>query len=82
MPSLVRFEVEADGAFPQVGLASMLAKYLREAFMALFNEHFRRICPDVAPTAGYTQDARRWLDETRALRASHGIPDSDLVRTR
>lgn len=75
----VAFEVEADGSAPHVGLASMLAKCLREKFMSLFNGHFAPSCPGVAPTAGYRQDARRWLDETRATRSS---ADSELVRWR
>lgn len=80
--AFVRFEVEADGTFPQVGLASMLAKYLREVFMGLFNAHFAGMCPGVVPTAGYVEDGRRWLAETRAARESAGVPDSDLVRRR
>jgi ribonuclease HII len=78
----VRFEVEADGGAPQVGLASMLAKYLREAFMDLFNAHFAKLAPAALPTAGYTEDGRRWLAETRAVREAAGVPDSDLVRLR
>lgn len=81
-PAILRFEVEADGGFPQVGLASMLAKYLREVFMSLFNAHFAEICPGVAPTAGYVEDGRRWLAATRASRTAAGVPDSDLVRLR
>jgi hypothetical protein len=80
--AFVRFEVEADGTSPHVGLASMLAKYLREVFMGLFNAHFATLCPGVAPTAGYVEDGRRWLAETRAARAAAGVPDSDLVRRR
>ena len=78
----LRFEVEADGGYPQVGLASMLAKYLREVHMGLFNAHFARVCPDVAPAAGYRGDGRRWLDQSRRAREAAGIPDSDLVRLR
>jgi hypothetical protein len=78
----VSFVVEADHEFPQVGLASMLAKYLREAFMERFNEYFARLAPGVAPTAGYVEDGRRWLEATRVARASHGVPDSELVRRR
>jgi ribonuclease HII len=81
-PAFVRFEVEADGAFPQVGLASMLAKYLREAFMETFNAFFARLIPDVAPTAGYYEDGRRWLEAGRAARLAAGVPDERLVRLR
>ena len=81
-PAEVSFEVEADGRHPQVGLASMLAKYLREVFMSLFNEHFAAICPGVTPTAGYVEDGRRWLEQTRSLRDAAGVADADLVRVR
>jgi hypothetical protein len=78
----VSFRVGADAAAPQVALASMLAKYLREVFMGLWNDWFAALCPDVRPTAGYAQDGRRWLDESRALRDAAGIPDAALARTR
>lgn len=81
-PLTLRFEVGADAASPQVGLASMAAKYLREAFMQLWNAWFAEICPGVPHTAGYTQDGRRWLDATRAARQAAGIPDAALVRRR
>ncbi len=78
----VEFRVGGDASAPQVALASMLAKYLREVFMGLWNEWFATLCPDVRPTAGYTQDGRRWLDESRPARAAAGIADDVLVRTR
>jgi ribonuclease HII len=46
--------------FP-VALASMLAKYVRELMMARFNRYWCAQMPELKPTAGYTQDARRWL---------------------
>jgi len=78
----VEFRVGGDAEAPQVGLASMLAKYLRELHMLVFNDWFATLCPDVRPTAGYTQDGRRWLDETRAARDAAGVPDTTLTRTR
>ena len=48
----------------------------------LWNGWFADLCPDVRPTAGYTQDGRRWLDESRASRMEAGIPDVELARTR
>jgi hypothetical protein len=81
-PALVSFRVSADHDCPQVGVASMLAKYLREVFMELFNGHFRALCPEVAPTAGYTEDGRRWMEETRPARLAAGVPDAALVRLR
>jgi hypothetical protein len=79
-PTEMSFVVEADHQFPQVGLASMLAKYLREAFMERFNDYFARLAPGVTPTAGYVEDGRRWLEATRDARTAHGVADSELVR--
>lgn len=81
-PFYVEFRVGGDAEAPQVGLASMLAKYLREVYMLLWNEWFATLCPDVRPTAGYTQDGRRWLEESRAARDAAGISDAVLSRTR
>jgi hypothetical protein len=78
----VRFVVEGDAEAPETGLASMLAKYLREAFMGIWNAYFAGVCPDVPRTAGYALDARRWLDDTRIARSAAGIPDERLVRVR
>jgi ribonuclease HII len=78
----VRFVVGGDAEAPETGLASMLAKYLREAFMGLWNGYFETVCPDVARTAGYAVDARRWLAESRTARVAAGIPDEALVRAR
>lgn len=49
-----------DAHFP-VALASMAAKYVRELAMARFNRHWSARVPELKPTAGYVQDARRWL---------------------
>ncbi|MCG3134478.1 MAG: hypothetical protein HMLKMBBP_01785 [Planctomycetes bacterium] len=78
----IAFAVGGDGEALQTGLASMCAKYLREASMRLWNEWFAARCPGVAPTAGYAVDARRWLDETRTARLALGVPDERLVRVR
>lgn len=77
-----RFVVGGDAVHLETGLASMCAKYLREAFMGLWNGYFGRVCPGVRGTAGYAQDAQRWLAATCDLRATAGVPDRDLVRTR
>jgi hypothetical protein len=76
------FVVKADRDEPQVGLASLLAKYLRELTMDLWNEWFSARFPEGGRTAGYTVDARRWLDATRTAREAAGIPDERLVRIR
>lgn len=57
-----RFLVGGEGRSMEIALASCLAKYVREAMMRQFNDYWgqRR---DVEPTAGYWQDAGRWLEE-------------------
>lgn len=55
----------ADGAYFPVALASMAAKLVRELAMARFNRYWGARIPELKPTAGYVQDARRWLGDTR-----------------
>lgn len=61
---------EAEESHLPVALASMAAKLVRELAMARFNRYWSARMPDLKPTAGYTQDARRWLgDVDRVLGA-------------
>ena len=57
----VAFLVGGESASPLTALASCIAKYARELHMTLFNQWWGRAIPDLAPTAGYPEDARRWL---------------------
>ncbi len=59
----VRFEVKADSRHFLVALSSILAKYVRELHMASLNRYFLARVPGLRPTAGYPQDARRFLAE-------------------
>ncbi len=59
----ISFEVGGDQRHLAVAWASLCAKYLRERFMARFNRWFGARKPGLAPTAGYPEDARRWLAE-------------------
>ena len=58
----VGFFVGGEEASPLTALASCIAKYARELHMLLFNRSWCAAIPELAPTAGYPQDARRWLD--------------------
>lgn len=53
----------AEAQHLPVALASMLAKLAREVLMERFNAYWAQRRPQVRPTAGYAQDARRWLAE-------------------
>lgn len=57
----VMFMPEAENQHLPVALASMTAKLVRELSMARFNRYWSGRVPELKPTAGYTQDARRWL---------------------
>ena len=59
----VQFRPEAEEAHLPVALASMTAKLVRELSMARFNRYWCARMPELKPTAGYVQDARRWLED-------------------
>lgn len=66
------FQPEAESAHLPVALASMTAKYVRELMMARFNAFWngqaqKKGLEGLKPTAGYTQDARRWLKDAQGL---------------
>ena len=60
----------------------MTAKYVRELHMVLFNRWWRQHDPELKRTAGYVQDARRFLADTKSLRRQLGIEDRLLIRRR
>ena len=76
----VSFEVDADRRHLPVALASCGAKYLRELLMARLNAFFARRKPDLKPTAGYHDDAWRWLDDAAEVLSAE--EKSALVRER
>lgn len=50
--------------FP-IALASIVAKYLRESWMRLFNAYWGRRVSNLRPTAGYGSDALRFFEQIR-----------------
>ena len=63
----ITFTPKADDAYLPVALASMAAKLVRELAMMRMNRYWSARLPELKPTAGYVQDARRWLDDLRAV---------------
>lgn len=61
----VEFRAKGDRDSFATALASMAAKYVRERAMAELNAWFCSRHAEVKPTAGYPQDAARWLAEMR-----------------
>lgn len=80
--ALLRFVEKAESLSLPVALASCRAKYARELAMEAFNRAWSRVAPDVAPTAGYVEDGRRWLAEMADAIDGSGVPRERLVRSR
>lgn len=76
----VWFETGAEQRHMPVALASMLAKYCRELLMARFQAYFQKALPDVAPTAGYGSDAKRFWGEVEPRLAGLGLSAQRLRR--
>ena len=60
----------------------MLSKYLRELFMTLFNRFWTRQLPDLAPTAGYYVDGKRFYREITPAVRKLGVSEQMLYRCR
>jgi len=65
--SELRFQVGGETHLP-VACASIIAKYLRELSMKLFNRYWSQHCPGVKPTLGYPNDARRFREQVEDVR--------------
>lgn len=78
----VSFACGAEDACMTVALASIVSKYVRELFMARLNRWFASRLAGVKATAGYPVDARRFLEDTAALREREGVADELFIRVR
>ena len=78
----VSFESKADQNHLPVALASMVAKYLRERHMDAFNAWWQAKVEGLVPTAGYPQDAKRFLEGVDQVREKLGIPIDVFWRQR
>jgi ribonuclease HII len=77
-----QFTVKGD-RFPPVSFSSILAKYLRERMMGCFNAYWRQQQPQgFRPTAGYPQDAKRFLKAVEGTRQRLQIDLDQLCRQR
>ncbi|MFQ5655430.1 MAG: hypothetical protein ACE5GW_11965 [Planctomycetota bacterium] len=78
----IHFQKECEESSFPTALASMTAKYLRELHMLLFNRWWQEQDPALRATAGYPQDARRFLGDIDPLRRRLGIAGGLLIRRR
>lgn len=72
------FLVGGESAEPLIAAASCIAKYARELHMLLLNRHWSGRFAWLGPTAGYPEDAKRWLHQLGA--GTVAAWQDDLVR--
>jgi hypothetical protein len=77
----VQFRVGGESFLP-AALASMTSKYLREVAMRAFNDFWCARVENLAPTAGYPGDSRRFHTQIRETQLAMGIADAILWRER
>lgn len=73
------FRTKAESCLPPA-LASMASKYLRELAMQALNEYWSKLVPNLKPTAGYPQDAKRFRIDIAEAQAKLKIPDRVVWR--
>ena len=76
-----RFLAKGESHLP-IALASMVSKYHREWAMLRFNEFWQSHIPDLQPTAGYPEDAKRFRRKIAAVQERLGITNESLWRKR
>lgn len=59
----IGFYVGGEGISPLTAIASCVAKYARELHMLLLNQYWCGRMSWLKPTAGYPEDAKRWLHQ-------------------
>jgi hypothetical protein len=78
-PIEIRFLAKGDSLVP-IGLASMIAKTIRELAMARWNQYWCTQIQDLRPTAGYPTDARRFADQIESKAMQLGWSPHDWWR--
>ncbi|PRP90111.1 ribonuclease HII [Enhygromyxa salina] len=76
------FVMGGDRLDPRISWASILAKYLRELILRAFNRYFIARVPSLRATAGYPQDAKRFIAEVEAaLGRELGLEREQWIRS-
>jgi ribonuclease HII len=81
-PVRIMVTPRADAEHFTVALASMISKYVRELLMREFNRYWLTHVPGLKPTAGYPQDAVRYIDAIRPALLKLGIAERAVWRCR
>jgi hypothetical protein len=79
-PIHITFQPRADAEHFSVALASMASKYLREVCMIEFNRFWLSHLPGLTPTAGYPNDAIRYMNAIRPVLQKIGLDESAVWR--
>lgn len=77
----IRFQAKGESFLP-AALASMVAKYIREVFMGIWNQYWREQLPEIKPTKGYPVDAKRFKSEIADLQSKLGLSDHLIWRNK
>ena len=75
------FQAKGESFLP-TALSSMVAKYVREVAMEIWNEFWQVHVPGIKPTKGYPVDARRFFAEIEDARRKLDIADDQIWRKR
>lgn len=62
--------------------SSMVAKYIREITMLVWNQFWRQFIPNLKPTQGYPQDAKRFMNDIDQVCRQLGITGKTIWRER
>ncbi|MDO4569372.1 MAG: hypothetical protein Q4D38_03205 [Planctomycetia bacterium] len=77
----ISFQTKGEAYLP-AALASMTCKYLRELSMSHFNAWWRARVPNLAPTAGYPLDAKRFLRDAAEFIQRENLDTEQFWRAR
>jgi hypothetical protein len=77
---VISFREGGDTLALPTALGSMIAKYVRELHMHVFNRYWRERLDGLKPTAGYGKDARRFLGDIDPVIEREGIDRRLLIR--
>jgi ribonuclease HII len=74
-----RFIAKGESQVP-IALASMFSKYIRELLMHRFNFFWQTKIPTIKPTAGYPEDAKRFIKEIENVLQELKIDKNEIWR--
>jgi len=63
-------------------LGSMIAKYCREIAMLIWNKYWGTLIPNLKPTQGYPQDAKRFMKDIDSTRLELKLAAESIWRTK